>query len=163
MGTGLILLDAIKAANDGKSLDEIMSVIEDSKKGITILINSFSVRNLPTDNAFEWMKKALIEFDHPFPTFRIIDGTAEEIEIKKGNHTAFDQFYAYCLEALINEKPQYAVGYASRSKEARATALLLEEELGYPPVALFETGVFTTYVTGTAGILLVFRDKTNIE
>ncbi|MGI6267936.1 MAG: DegV family protein [Acutalibacteraceae bacterium] len=156
MGTGLIVLEAAKLAKSGESIDTIISVINDLAKSIQLIVNSFSIRNLRADAPLDWIKKMANEITHPFPTFNIIESDAIELPIVKGDHTAFDQFFGYCYEALIKNKPPYAIGYAMRAKEARAIAILLEEELGYPPVAIYKVGAFSTYCAGRAAITLAF-------
>jgi|GEM_PF-397816 len=163
MGTGLIVLEAAKLAREGESINTILSTIDDLSRSVQLIVNSFSIRNLHTDAPIEWIKKMASEITHPFPTFNIVESDAIELPIIKGDHTAFDQFFGYCREALIKNKPPYAVGYAMRAKEARAIAILLEEELGYPPVAIFKVGAFSSYCAGRATITLAFVGENRKE
>ena len=156
MGTGLIVLEAAKLIVRGMSIGTILSTIDDLSKSVQLIVNSFSIRNLRTDAPIDWLRKITTEITHPFPTFSIVESDAIELPIIKGDHTAFDQFYGYCREALIKNKPPYAVGYAMREKEARAIAILLEEELGYPPVGIYKVGAFSSYCAGRATITLSF-------
>lgn len=163
MGTGLIVLEAAKLVKNGENIDVILSVIDDLTHSIQLIINSFNLRNMSTDAPLDWIRKIATGITHPFPTFSIVEGDAIELPIMKGDHTAFDQFLGYCRDALITNKPSYAVGYAMRAKEARAIALLLEEELGYPPVCTYELGAFSSYCSGRAAITLSFIGENRKE
>lgn len=163
MGTGLIVLEVAKLIKAGENIDTILSTVEDLSRSVQLIVNSFSIRNLRTDAPLDWIKKMTNEITHPFPTFNIIESDAIELPIIKGDHTAFDQFFGYCREALIKNKPPYAIGYAMRAKEARAIAVLLEEELGYPPVLIYKVGALSSYFAGRAAITLAFIGENRKE
>ncbi len=156
MGLGMIVLEAAKLVQQGNTIDIVLEKVDELTRSMHLIINSFSIKNIHTDAPLDWLKKITSEITHPFPTFSIIESDAIELPIIKGDHTAFDQYYGYCREALINNNPPYAVGYALRVKEARAIAMLLEEELGYPPICLYKIGAFSSYCAGRASITLSF-------
>lgn len=160
MGTGLIVLKAIKLVNEDKDIDEILQAIDKMINSVEIVVNSFCVKNIHTDHLMDWLKKLAAEFTHPYPTFEIINNNVKELPIIKGDHTAFDQYYAYCVESLTDKKPEYAIGYAVREQEAKAIAMLLQEELGYPPISIYKIGAFSSYCSGRASITLSFIGDT---
>ncbi|MCR4747437.1 MAG: DegV family protein [Clostridiales bacterium] len=158
MCAGLLVIEAAKLAQEGMDIDEIASQINHSASQMTMLVDAFNIPLSFLDASRPWRK--YIHFTgsyHPFPTLKINSETAMELPIIKGDHSAFDQFYAYCVESLRGTKPDYAIGYASRKKEARALALLLEEELGYAPVTLYKLGAISAYGASKAAITLCFK------
>ncbi|MEG0978614.1 MAG: DegV family protein [Oscillospiraceae bacterium] len=163
MGTGLIVLEAAKLIKNNENIETVLATIEDLSRSVQLIVNSFSVRNIRADAPIDWLRKMATEITHPFPTFSIIESDAIELPIIKGDHTAFDQFFGYCREALITNQPPYAVGAAMREKEARAIAMLLEEELGYPPICIYKLGAFSSYCAGRASITLSFVGENRKE
>ena len=158
ISAGLIALDAAKLANNGASFDDILSNVNSNISRMTMLVDAFNVPPIYNDPTFKWRKWVSFSGSyHPFPALKICNGKAVELPIIKGDHSAFDQFYAYCVEALRAEKPEYAIGYASRAKEARGLALLLEEELGYPPIALYQLGAISAYGASKASLVLCYK------
>lgn len=156
MGTGLVVLKAAKLISNETDIKEILSETNEIVNRVKLIVNSFSIKCSRTDDPFEWVKKMAAEITHPFPTLSIVQTDAQELPIKKGDHTAFDQFYAYCVEALTDKKPPYAVGYAVREKEAQSISMLLEQELGYPPITTYKIGALSAYCSGRASITLTF-------
>lgn len=159
MAAGFLVIKAAKLAADGTDFDTIVEAVKSSKDNMTILVDAFNIPFSYNDPTKSWRK--WISFGgsyHPYPALKITTKKADELQIVKGDHSAFDQFYTYCVSALSEKKPDYAIGYASRVKEARAIALLLEEELGYPPVALYKLGAISAYSASKAAIALCFEE-----
>lgn len=157
MCAGLLVIDAAKLAHEGTDFDEIVKRVKASSVRMTMLVDAFNIPQTFLDATRPWKK--YVHFTgsyHPFPTLKINSENAVELPIIKGDHSAFDQFYAYCVESLRETKPDYAIGYASRKKEARALAMLLEEELGYGPVTLYKLGAISAYGASKAAITLCF-------
>ncbi len=158
ISAGLIALSAAKLANTGSDIDTIIKSINSDISRMTMLVDAFNVPPIYNDPTFKWRKWVSFSGSyHPFPALKICNGKAVELPIIKGDHSAFDQFYGYCKEALSAEKPEYAIGYASREKEARGLALLLEEELGYPPIALYKLGALSAYGASKASLVLCYK------
>ncbi|MBQ1895429.1 MAG: DegV family protein [Clostridia bacterium] len=158
MCAGLVVIEAAKLAQEGTDVDEILTQINHSCSQMTMLVDAFNIPLSFLDSSRPWKK--YIQFTgsyHPFPTLKINSEKAIELPIIKGDHSAFDQFYAYCIESLRDTKPDYAIGYASRKKEARAIAMLLEAELGYAPVTLYKLGAISAYGASKAAITLCFK------
>ena len=76
---------------------------------------------------------------------------------KPDDSRLFDDLYMCCAESLRADKPDFAIGYASRKIEARALAMLLEEELGYAPIALYKLGAISAYTLGKDAITFCFK------
>lgn len=158
MTAGLLVLEAAKLAAEGMDFDELVKTVNEETEKMTMLVDAFYIPNSFNDPTKQWRKWVSLKNYHPFPTLRVTKDKAEELPIIKGDHTAFDQYYTYCVEALRLNKPDYAIGYANRKKEARALAMLLEEELGYPPVALYKLGAISAYGASKAAIALCYRE-----
>lgn len=159
MGTGLLVLATSKLVDENNEPDYILNEINNLTHKIGLIVNSFCIKYTRADDPIEWVKRMTAEITHPYPTFNITEGKAVELSIIKGNHTAFDQFYEYCKKSLEDKKPSYAIGYAVRKKEATAIAMLLENELGYPPVSIYKIGAFSSFCSGIASITLSFLDE----
>lgn len=112
MAAGMLVIEAAKLAQDGASIDEIMTALADAKVSI------------------------------------VIEGP---------DGKSFDQLYDSCAESLRADKPDYAIGYASRKKEARALAMLLEEELGYAPITLYKLGAISAYTASKDALAFCFK------
>jgi fatty acid-binding protein DegV len=159
MGTGMIVLAAKKSIEQGKSVYETLSLIDDLVNRVEIMVNSFSIKNLPSDTALDWIKKFTSGIAHPFPTLQIVNSEAQELPIKKGDHTAFDQFFDYCIKALKGHDTEYYIGYTLREKEASALSMVLEKELGVPPQMIYKLGGFSSYCNGRAAITITYLGK----
>ncbi len=158
MAAGLIALEAAKLANDGADIDTILAEVKSSISRMTILVDAFNVPSTFMDPTFK--SRRWVSFSgsyHPFPALKICSGKAVELPIIKGDHSAFDQFCDYCIEALSAEKPEYAIGYASRKWEARGLAHVLEEELGYPPITVYKLGAISAYGASKAALTVCFK------
>lgn len=158
MGAGFIVLEAAKLAADGASVDEIIEKTNESSRRMTLIIDAFNIPLSLQDSTRPWKK--YVQFSgsyHPFPTLKVNCEKAVELPIIKGDHTSFDQLLGYCIESLRETKPDYAIGYASRVKEAKALAMLIEEELGYPPVVLYKLGAISAYTASKAAITLCYK------
>ncbi|MBR6479934.1 MAG: DegV family protein [Clostridia bacterium] len=94
------------------------------------------------------------DFDELIKTIKT---DCDRMRMLDNSDRSFDDFYACCAEALYAGKPDYAIGYAVCEKEARATAMLLEEELGYGPLLLYKLGAISAYEAGKETILLCFE------
>ena len=164
MTAGLLVLEAAKLAKENTDFDTLIHHIKDSAKNMRLIVDAFYIPFSFNDPTKKWRKWVSLNSYHPYPTLKIDCEKGIELPIIKGDHSAFDQFYAYCVEALIKNKPDYAIGYASRKKEARAIATLLEEELGYPPVSLYKLGAVSSYGASKAAIALCYKEEpTNKE
>ncbi len=160
MTAGLLVLEAAKLAAQGMDLEELANTVKESAEKMTLIVDAFNIPFSYNDPTKPWKKWITFKGNyHPFPTLKLCNDSAVELPIVKGDHSAFDQFYAYCIEALSKDKPDYAIGYASRVKEARGLALLLEEELGYPPVALYKLGAISSYGASKAAIAVCFKGQ----
>lgn len=158
MTAGFLVMKAAKLAAEGKDFGEIVEAVKASKENMVLIVDAFNIPFSYNDPTKGWRK--WVSFGgsyHPYPALKITTKNAEELPIIKGDHSAFDQFYTYCVSALSEKKQDYAIGYASRIKEARAIALLLEEELGYPPVALYKLGALSAYGASKAAIALCYE------
>ena len=159
MANGLIVLNAGKLVAQKADYDTIMASIQENIKKATILVDAFHVPKLSADPTRDWDKRIKLKSYHPFPALKIRNSAATELPILKGDHSAFDQFYAHCLEALKSNKSEYAIGYASRKNEARAIATLLEEDLGYPPIALYKLGAISAHSASKAAIYICYMEN----
>ncbi len=158
MATGLLVLEAAKLAAEGMPFEEILVRIHESAKKMTLLVDAFHVPKSFTDSSKPWSKWITLKNYHPFPTLKVTTNGATELPIIKGDHTAFDQYLAYCIEALRQNKPDYAIGYATRVNEARALAMFIEEAVGYPPVSFYKLGAISAYGASKAAIALCYKD-----
>lgn len=113
MAAGMLVVEAAMAAQEGKTIDEIMTALSDAN--MTIIIDT------PND------------------------------------HKSFDTLYDCCAESLRESKPDYAIGYACRKKEARALAILLEEELGYAPISIYKLGAISAYTASKDALAFCFK------
>ncbi|MDD6807700.1 MAG: DegV family protein [Oscillospiraceae bacterium] len=158
MTAGLLVIEAAKKADEGEDFNSLVEYIEKTKDEMKMIVDAFYVPKSINDFSKPWHKWLTLKNYHPFPTLSVTTSGASELPIIKGDHSAFDQYYAYCVEVLREKKPDYAIGYASRVKEARALSILLEEELGYPPVALYKLGAISSYGASKAAIALCYKD-----
>lgn len=158
MTAGLLVIEAAKLAAEGKDYNEIIEYIEGTKDQMKMIVDAFHIPK-SSDFSKHWSKWVSLKNYHPFPTLSVTTNGATELPIIKGDHSAFDQFFAYCVEVLRENKPDYAIGYASRIKEARALSILLEEELGYAPVAVYKLGAISAYGASKAAIALCYKDE----
>lgn len=159
MSAGFLVLKAAKLAASGTDFDTIIEVLKESKDKMILMVDAFNIPFSYNDPTKGWRK--WISFGggyHPYPALKITTKKAEELPIIKGDHSAFDQFYTYCAAALSEKKQDYAIGYATRIKEAKAIAMLLEEELGYPPVALYKLGAVSAYGASKAALALCYEE-----
>lgn len=79
-----------------------------------------------------------------------------KVIVDEDGDKSFDKLYECCAESLRADKPDYAIGYASRKIEARALAMLLEEELGYAPTAIYKLGAISAYTIGKDALTFCF-------
>ena len=159
MATGLLVLEAGKIASQNEDFDKLLKYIKESAEKMTILVDAFHIPKPANDPTKNWDKRINLKSYHPFPALKITQNHAEEVPIIKGDHSAFDQFYKHCVEALRKNKPDYAIGYASREKEARGLALLLEEELGYSPIAIYKLGAISSHTASKAALGICYKDE----
>ncbi len=160
MSAGMLVLEAAKLADEKADFADILEKVKADAKKMTLLVDAFHIPKSFTDPTKPWSKWLSLKNYHPFPTLKVTTEGAIELPIIKGDHSAFDQYLAYCVEALKQNKPDYAIGYATRVKEARALAMLIEEEVGYPPVALYKLGAISAYGASKAAIALCYKDET---
>ena len=73
------------------------------------------------------------------------------------HHTSFDQLLAYCVEAIRESGSDYALGYAARENEAKALAMLIEGQVGYPAVSVYKLGAISAYTASKAAITLCYK------
>lgn len=158
MATGLLVLEAAKLADENMDFDELLENVTEDAKKMTLLVDAFHIPKSFTDPTKPWSKWLSLKSYHPFPTLKVTPEGASELPIIKGDHSAFDQYLAYCIEALRQNKPDYAIGYATRVNEARALAMLIEEAVGYPPVSLYKLGAISAYGASKAAIALCYKD-----
>ncbi|NLL63396.1 MAG: hypothetical protein GX241_04035 [Ruminococcaceae bacterium] len=160
MASGFLVLEAAKLAAEKMDFEKLLETLHESASKMTLFVDAFHVPFSYKEAGMSWVELIKYKTDyHPFPALALRDGEAHELIIKKGDHSAFDQFYAYCIEALTRaEKPDYAIGYASREKEALAMALLLEQELGYPPMTMYKLGALSVFGASKAALAVAFKD-----
>lgn len=158
MGAGLIVLNAAKLAHEGADIEEILKQINDDIKRTTLIVDAFNIPLSLTDTTRPWKK--LVQFSgsyHPYPTVKVNCEKAIELPIIKGDHTSFDQLLAYCVEAIRESDSDYALGYAARENEAKALAMLIEEQVGYPAVSVYKLGAISAYTASKAAITLCYK------
>lgn len=158
MATGMLVLEAAKLADEGVEFDEILEHISNDAKRMTMLVDAFHIPKSFMDPTKPWSKWLSLKSYHPFPTLKVTTEGATELPIIKGDHSAFDQYLTYCIEALRQSKPDYSIGYATRVNEARALAMLIEEAVGYPPVSFYKLGAISAYGASKAAIALCYKD-----
>ncbi len=159
MAAGMLVLEAAKLADEGMEFDALLEKIQEDAKKMTLIVDAFHVPKSFTDPSKPWGKwVTLAKSYHPFPTLKVTTGGATELPIIKGDHSAFDQYLSYCVETLKQNKPDYAIGYATRVNEARALAMLIEEAVGYPPVSFYKLGAISAYGASKAAIALCYKD-----
>lgn len=158
MAAGFLVLEAGRMANEDTDIETIIRTVEEDAEKMTVFVDAFHVPKTSSDPTRKWDKRLHLKYYHPFPALLIRQNSVEELSIIKGDHSAFDQFYAYCVTALSKNKPAYAVGYASREKEARAFALLLTEELGYAPECIYKLGAISAHGASKAALGICFKE-----
>ena len=107
MAAGFLVIKAAKLAADGTDFDTIVEAVKSSKDNMTILVDAFNIPFSYNDPTKSWRK--WISFGgsyHPYPALKITTKKADELQIVKGDHSAFDQFYTYCVSALSEKKPE---------------------------------------------------------
>ena len=159
MGTGFLCLYAAKMAKKNKKLEEIVELCNEYKKNITLLVDSFMIKNRPTSSAFDWFEKAVQSMAKSYSSIIMKNGEIEELNIEKVDHTAFDQFYNNCLNEITDGDKKYAIGFAMREKEAKALSLLLENEVSAKPDFIYYEGAYTSYFNSRASIIVCICDK----
>ncbi|MDO5014693.1 MAG: DegV family protein [Clostridia bacterium] len=159
IGTGYLALYAAKVAKKTRDIEEIVRLCEEFKKSITLLVDSFMIKNLPVSGPFEWFEKTVNSIAKSFPSIIMKEGKPEELPIEKIDHTAFDQFYNFCKDEITKGDKKYAVGFAVREKEAQALSLLLEKETSIKPDFIYYEGAFSSYFNSRASIIVCICDK----
>jgi len=155
MGEGWPLLMAVKAAQDGKSLAECRSVVEEACKHTGILLTVNTLEFLHRGGRIGGAKRLLGSALNLKPILQVVDGAIEPAENVRTRKKSLARLADMIIERIGDSRPIYmAAIHANALEDAEAVLEMIGEKL--PLKARMVTSVAPTVGThtgpGTVGI-----------
>ncbi len=153
MGTGYQVLAAARAAEDGKSMDEILRLLEGIRSKTHLYFTPATLKYLQRSGRVGKLAGALGSLLHVNPMIRLEDGAMEAFEKVRGRGKALDRLVELTVQAVGATEPvKLAVIHAEAHDEAEAVKARLQENLHCDEIHVVELACSLT-VHGGPGII----------
>ena len=159
MGTGYQVLAAARAAEEGKSMAEILRILEKIRSGMYIYFTPATLKYLQRSGRVGKLSGALASLLHVKPIIKVEDGTLEAFEKIRSRTKALDRVVELTERAVGTTDPvKLAVIHAKADDEAEALRARLQQRFNCEEMHVVDLACSLT-VHGGPGIIGIVSCK----
>lgn len=162
MGTGYQVLAAARAADEGKSMEEILWLLEGIRSRMYLYLTPATLKYLQKSGRVGKLAGALASLLNVKPIIKVEDGTLEAFEKVRTRGKALDRLVELTAQAVgMNEPVKLAIPHAQAHDEAEALRARLEGAFNCDEIHVVDLACSLT-VHGGPGVMGIISYKVNI-
>jgi DegV family protein with EDD domain len=157
MGEAMLCINAARAAEEGKSHEEVVKLIEDSKSKVKILFLLDTLEYLAKGGRIGGAQALLGGLLNVKPILHVENGRVEPLERVRTRRKAMERLVELGAEATRGKTCQVAVGHFQGEQDARALASMVRERLNVKEEFFGELGPVISTHTGPGVLGFVYN------
>ncbi len=156
MGYGLMVLNAARAAEQGKSHDEAVKVAEDMKGRIQLILLVDTLEYLQRGGRIGGAQALLGGLLNIKPILQIKGGRVEPLERVRSRRKAMERLVEIAADAVKGRPCQVAVGHAQAAEDAKTLAGMVREKMNVKEEFTSDLGPVISTHTGPGVLGFVY-------
>jgi len=156
MGEGIMVIDAARAAKEGKSHDDIVKMVEDMRPKVTVLLLVDTLENLQKGGRIGGAQAFLGGLLNIKPILQVKEGRVEPLERVRSRKKAMERLVEIAAEKTEGKKCQIAVGHAEAPQDAEALSKMIREKMNVAEEFNSELGPVLATHTGPGVLGFVY-------
>ena len=157
MGEAMMCINAARAAEQGKSHEEIVKMLEESKSKVKILFLLDTLEYLAKGGRIGGAQAFLGGLLNVKPILHVENGRVEPLERVRTRRKAMERLVELGAEATRGKTCQVAIGHFQGEQDARALATMVRERLNVKEEFFGELGPVISTHTGPGVLGFVYN------
>src|SRR4051794_221176 len=129
LGEGLMVIDGARAAEAGKSHEEVVALIRSMVPETTVLLLVDTLEYLQRGGRIGGAQALIGGLLNIKPILRVTDGALEPLERVRSRRKAMERLVEIAAEATGNRPCQVCVGQAEAAEDAKALSRMIHEKM----------------------------------
>lgn len=156
MGYGLMVINGARAAEQGKSHDEIVQMVEGMKGKVQLILLVDTLEYLQRGGRIGGAQALLGGLLNIKPILQIKGGRVEPLERVRSRRKAMERLVEIAADAVKNRPCQVAVGHAQAAEDAKTLAGMVREKMNVKEEFTSDLGPVISTHTGPGVLGFVY-------
>ena len=158
LGAGILVLKAVELINEGKSLDEIVNIIEKEKENISVYVALDTLENAVKGGRIHAFAGKIINALNLKVIVKVEEGLVKTYDKARGEVKSIKKLVEI-LEGNISDIPNKVIGIAHGNCEEKALKLknIIEEKYNFKTILMGEIGPIIGTYAAEGALLISFN------